>query len=74
MSTLNEIQEAVTKLNEDEKNALAIWLDSQRSADLSAEDEQQLLNSLDEAIRDLEAGQGLPMEEVRKLVSSWVAK
>lgn len=54
MSTLDEIQEAVTKLNDDEKKALSLWLVSQTTPELSVEDEQRL-RSLDEAIRDVDA-------------------
>jgi len=74
MSTLAEIQEAVTKLRDDEKEALALWLNSQRAPEMSAQEEQQLLRSLDEAIRDVDAGKGVPMEDVRKQVASWAAK
>ena len=74
MSTLAEIQEAVTQLNNEEKKALSLWLNSQTAAEPSGEDEQRLLRSLDEAIRDLDAGKGVPIGDVRKLVPSWVAK
>ena len=68
MSTLAEIQEAVTRLNDDEKKALSLWLNSQTAAEPNAEDQQVLLRSLDEAIRDLDAGKGVPIEDVR---ASW---
>ena len=74
ISTLAEIQEAVTGLPADEKKALSLWLNSQTAPELSAADEQRLLHSLDEALRDVDAGQGVPIEDVRKLVSTWVAK
>ncbi len=74
MSTLVEIQEAVAHLPGNERQALQLWLNSQIEAELTAEDEQRLLDSLDEAARDIDAGKGVPMEEVRKRVGSWVAK
>lgn len=74
MSTLVEIQEAVAKLPVGEKRALALWLDSQAAPGLSAVEEQRLLRSLDQALRDVDAGHGVPMEEVRKRVASWAAK
>ncbi len=74
MSTLAEIQEAVTRLRDEEKKALSLWLNSQAAPKLSDEDEQRLLHSLDEAIRDVDAGKGVPIEDVRKRVRSWVAK
>ena len=74
MSTLAEIQEAVTRLCDDEKKALSLWLNSQTVAELSAEEEQRLLRSLDEAIGDVDAGKGVPIEDVRMRISSWVAK
>ena len=74
MSTLVEIQDAVTKLGDDEKQTLALWLNSQTEAQLSPMEERQLLRSLDGALRDLEAGKGVPMEDVRRRVATWAAK
>ena len=74
MSTLAEIQEAVTRLPNDEKKALSLWLNSQSGSELSVADEQRLLQSLDEAMRDVDAGKGVPIEDVRKQMSSWAAK
>ena len=69
-----EIQDAVARLRDDEKQALSLWLDSQTEPEMSAPDEQRLLRSLDEAIRDVNAGKGVPMEDVRKRVALWAAK
>jgi hypothetical protein len=74
MSTLAEIQEAVAQLRDDEKNALSLWLNSQTTPAMSAQEEQQLLRSLDEAIRDVDAGKGVTLADAHKLVASWVAK
>jgi hypothetical protein len=74
MSTLVEIQDAVTNLPGNERKALQLWLNSMVEPDLSAQEEERLLQSLDEAVRDIDAGKGLTMDEVRKRVSSWVAR
>jgi predicted transcriptional regulator len=74
MSTLVEIQDAVTNLPGNERKALQIWLNSMVEPDLSAQEEERLLQSLDEAVRDIDAGKGVTMDEVRKRVSSWVAR
>ena len=74
MSTLAEIQEAISKLPDDEKNALSLWLNSQAVPQAAPQDEQLLLRSLDEAIRDVDAGNGVPLEEVRKRVASWAVR
>jgi len=74
MSTLAEIQEAITHLGKDEKAALSLWLESQSAPAMTAVDEERLLRSLDEAIRDVDTSKGVPLEEVRKLVASWAAK
>ena len=60
MSTLVEIQEAITKLRDDEKSALSIWLHSQNAPEMTVEDEQRLLHSLDEAIRDVTPARECP--------------
>lgn len=74
MSTLAEIQDAVAQLPVDEKKALSLWLNSQTEPQMTAWEEQQLLHSLDDAIRDLDAGQGVPIEEARKRVGSWATR
>ncbi|HLX72293.1 MAG TPA: hypothetical protein VKV04_21960 [Verrucomicrobiae bacterium] len=74
MSTLAEIQDAVAKLPADEKKALLTWLESENEPEINGDDEQRLLRSLDEAIRDVDAGKGVPIEDVRKRVGSWAAK
>ena len=74
MSTLIEIQDAVAQLPGNERKALQVWLNSQTEPELTAQEELRLLRSLDEAIRDIDAGKGVPIDDVRKLVSSWAAK
>jgi hypothetical protein len=74
VSTLLEIQEAVIKLRDEEKTALSLWLNSQTAPAMSAPEEQQLLRSLDEAVRDVDAGKGVTLKDAHKLVASWVAK
>jgi hypothetical protein len=74
MSSLAQIQEAIISLPADERRALSVWLDSQNDPAFTPEDESQLLKSLDDAIRDLDAGKGVPLHEVRKLVRSWAGK
>ena len=74
MSTLVEIQDAVARLPNDERKALQLWLDSQSEPLLSAQEEQRLLRSLDEASRDIDAGKGVALVEVRKRLGTWAAK
>jgi hypothetical protein len=74
MSTLVEIQDAVARLPGSERKALQLWLNSQNEPELTVEEERRLLRSLDEAVRDIDAGKGVPMNDVRKRVASWAAK
>jgi hypothetical protein len=74
MSTLLEIQDAVALLPSNERKALQLWLDSQAEPEMSAQEEQRLLRSLDEAVRDIDAGQGVSLDEVRKKIRSWAAR
>jgi len=74
MSSLVEIQDAVSHLPSDERKALQFWLNSQAEPELTAQEEQRLLRSLDEAIRDIDAGKGVSIDKVRQRVASWVAK
>jgi hypothetical protein len=74
MSTLVEIQDAVSQLPGDERKALQMWLNSQGDSGLTGTEERRLLRSLDEAVRDIDAGKGVPINDVRKRVASWAAK
>ena len=74
MSTLAEIQDAVARLPSDERKALQLWLNSQSEPELTAQEEQRLLRSLDEAARDIDAGKGVSIDEVRRRVGSWAGK
>jgi len=74
MSTLAEIQDAVARLPSKERKALQIWLNSQAEPEMSAQEEEHLLRSLDEAMRDIDAGKSDSMEEVRKRIGSWAAR
>jgi hypothetical protein len=74
MSTLVEIQDAVAHLPSNERKALQLWLNSQAETELTAQEERRLLQSLDQAVCDIDAGKGIPLEEARKRVGSWVAK
>ena len=74
MSTLIEIQDAVAQLPSNEKKALQLWLNSQAEPEMTVQVEQHLLRSLDEAMRDIDAGKGVAIDEVRKRVGSWAAK
>jgi hypothetical protein len=74
MSTLVEIQDAVARLPGGERKALQLWLNSQSEPELTALEEQRLLRSLDEAVRDIDADKGVPINDVRKRVASWAAR
>ena len=74
MSTLVEIQNAVAHLPSSKREALQLWLNSQSEPTLTAQEEQRLLRSLDEAARDIDAGKGVSIGDVRKRVGSWAAK
>ena len=74
MSTLVEIQDAVIHLPPKERQALQLWLNSQVEPGLTALEEKELLRSLDEAERDIDAGQGVSLDEIRQRVGTWAAK
>jgi hypothetical protein len=74
MSTLIEIQDAVARLPSSEKKALQLWLNSQAEPEMTPQEEQRLMCSLDEAMRDIDAGKGVSIDEVRQRIGSWAAK
>jgi hypothetical protein len=71
MSTITEIQEAIGRLPEKEKSALAAWFQSQEEALMSEAEEAALLASLDKAAAELDAGKGHPIERVRENLREW---
>jgi hypothetical protein len=74
MSTLAEIQEAVAQLPSGERKALQVWLNSQTEPEMSTEEEERLLRSLDAAIQDIDGGKGVSIDEVRQRVASRAAR
>ena len=74
MSTLIEIQDAVAQLSSNERKALQLWLNSQTEPELTAPEEQRLLRSLDDAMRDIDADKGVSIDEAHKRVGSWAAR
>lgn len=74
MSTLVEIQDAVARLPGEERKALRVWLDSQEEPEMNAAEEERLLRSLDDAMRNIDAAKGVPIEAVRSRVNSWAAR
>jgi len=74
MSTLVEIQDAVAHLPSNERKALQLWLNSQSEPNMTVQEERSLLESLNQAVRDIDAGKGIPMDDVRKRVHSGAAK
>ena len=74
MNTLVEIQDAISELPSSERKALYLWMQSQQELVMGSDEEGKLLFSLDTALRDLENGKGVSVDEARKLVSSWAGK
>jgi hypothetical protein len=74
MSKLIKIQNVGARLSSDKRKALRASLNSQGEPGLTAPEEQRLLRSLDAAVRDIDAGKGVPISDVRKRVASWVVK
>jgi hypothetical protein len=74
VSTVAEIQAAIEKLSAPDKTALRAWLDSQAEPAMTGSEEEALLASLQKAERELDSGQGVPIEEVRTRVAKWATR
>ena len=74
MKTLVEIQDAVAHLSFEERKVLQMWLNSQNEPRLTAGEEQQLLQSLDRAVSDIDGGQGVPINDLYRRITSWAVK
>lgn len=74
MRTLVEIQDAVSHLSSRERKALQLWLNSVIEPEMNPEEEARLSQSLDDALRDVDAGKGIEIDEVRKAIGSQVSR
>lgn len=72
MSTVQEIQEAIAKLPEMQRFELMHLLPSQYEGDDLETDE--MLAEATEGERQVDAGQGVPLAEARKLTRTWITK
>ena len=69
-----EIQEAIEKLPPQEKEALSTWLSSHEEAPMSADEEAALHVSLERAEKQLDSGQGVPLDKARDMVRKWASR
>jgi predicted transcriptional regulator len=67
MSGLAEIQHAILELPEEERAQLWEWLQARE-----VEESPELLAAIDEGIRSIETEGGIPEEEVRKQIATWI--
>jgi len=70
MSTLAEIQDAVAQLPTNERKALQLWLNSQAEPEMTPQEEERLLQYLDKAVHDIDAGKGAPIHKVHRCLGS----
>lgn len=76
MSTVAEIEEAIERLPAAERESLETWLLSRRFGldGIGAAERAELLASLEDAERDLDAGRGLSANALRQSVRSWAGR
>jgi hypothetical protein len=74
MSTVAELQQRISELPKADRTALVAWMESQEEPNMSAAEEAALLASLDKASRQLDPGQGVPIEQARDLIAKWTTK
>jgi len=76
MSTVPEIESAIARLPEAERDALEARLLSRRFGleALDVEERTALLASLDEAEREIDDGHGLSADDLRRSVRGWTGR
>ena len=74
MNSVAELQQRISEPPKADRVALAAWMESQEDAVMSEAEEAALLASLDKAARQLDAGQGVPIEQARGLIAKWATK
>jgi hypothetical protein len=72
VSTVTEIQEAINKLNEQERYVLLAQLFA--SSPQPDDNDPELLAALDRGIADDEADRVHSIEEVRAMIPQWISK
>jgi hypothetical protein len=76
VSTVQEIEAAIERLPETEREALEARLVARRCGlfALNQQERAELFASLDEADREIDAGQGYTPDQVRQALRGWVGK
>jgi hypothetical protein len=74
IKTESQMKAAIEKLSPREKSTLTAWLESQEEPVMSEAEEAALLDRLDQAARELDAGRGVPLDQVRGMVGKWAAR
>jgi hypothetical protein len=69
MSALAEIQQAILELPTQERSRLWDWFQKQE-----IEESPELLAAVDEGIRSIDTQGGIPAEEVRRRIATWVGR
>jgi predicted transcriptional regulator len=72
VSTVQEIQQAITQLPETQQLELMHWMYTQHGADI--EDEAALIAEAEEGERQIRAGKFVTLDEARKLTRTWTTK
>lgn len=68
MTKLAEIQSAILQLDPAEREELRHWLDE------TAEETPEMLAAIDQGLRSLKEKGVIPLEDVRRELSSWITK
>ncbi len=69
---MQEIQQAIAGLPEPERLRPFNWIHAQEEEELGTDPET--LREAEQGARQLDAGQGVSLEEARKLTSKWTTK
>ena len=73
MSTVQEIQEAITQLPEEARLRLLQWIHSHEDPDQAADD-PELFRESQLGAQQLDAGAGVSLEQARQMTSRWTTK
>jgi hypothetical protein len=76
MSTLAEIESAIQRLSASDREELESRLLSHRFGmdALDSKEHAELLSSLDEAEREIDNGQGVSADDLRREIGKWVGR
>jgi len=74
MSSVQEIQAAISQLPEADRISLLQWIHQNEEAEGLSDDEANLREEAEKGAQELDAGQGVTLDQARRMTSQWTTR